>query len=55
MIADQLANLDDDEARQLKGHVHEFYKRVLILMNETGCSTALAIQAIEQAEAGEGE
>ena len=53
MTAEQLANLDDEQAMRLEGNAREFYKRVLILMNDTGCPVAMAIQAVEQADSNE--
>lgn len=52
MNAEQLVGLTDEEAAQLEGEAR-ILSYVLLLMNETGCSTALAIQAVEQAEADE--
>lgn len=50
MNAAALANLADDQARQLEGAARNFYKRVLELMNTTGCSIQLAIRAVEEAD-----
>ena len=49
MTAATLANLTDDQARQLDDQARDFYFRVLILMNETGCSAEMAYRAVELA------
>lgn len=41
------AGLTDEEARNLEGAAREFYRRALALMNETGCSYQMAVQAIQ--------
>ena len=45
------AGLTDDEARRLEGHARRFYQRALELVNMTGCTIQMAIQAIQDAEA----
>lgn len=45
-----IANLTDDQARQLEGDARDFYRRVLILMNESGCDVQTAIRACEEAD-----
>ncbi len=41
------AGLTDEEARRLEGKAREFYRRALALMDETGCSYQMAVQAIQ--------
>ena len=50
MTAIELANLSDEEARQLDGAARDFFVRVLTLMNDTGCTVELAYRAVEAAE-----
>jgi hypothetical protein len=50
MNAAALANLSDDEARRLEGAAREFYKRVLRLCWDTGCSVQMALRACEDAD-----
>jgi hypothetical protein len=44
------ANLSDEQAARLEGKAREFYKRALELVNSTGCTVQMAIQAIQDAE-----
>jgi hypothetical protein len=44
------ANLTDEQAARLEGKAREFYRRALELVNSTGCSVQMAIQAIQDAE-----
>jgi hypothetical protein len=44
------AGLTDDEARRLDGAARAFYRRVLELINMTGCSVQQAVQACQDAD-----
>lgn len=53
MTAEMLADLTDDEARQLEGAARAFSMRVLLLMNETSCTVDLAYRAVEATAEGD--
>lgn len=44
------ANLTDEQARRLEGAARAFYKRVLILQSQTGCTVQQAVQACQDAD-----
>lgn len=50
MTCAELANLSDEDARQLEGTARDFFVRVLMLMNDAGCSVELAYRAVEAAD-----
>ena len=43
-------SLGDPELAKLDDQARAFFRRVLELVNDTGCSTELAYQAVEAAE-----
>jgi hypothetical protein len=47
------AGLTDEQARRLEGKARDFYRRALELVNQTGCSLQVAIQAIQDADRGQ--
>jgi len=46
----RLAGLTDEQAARLEGKARDFYRRALELVNSTGCSLQLAVQAIQDAD-----